>query len=120
MQQSPTQIVQSFWLRFWSESSQAEPQQWRGTIWHEQQSPGEKPRPVAGPEEAFEIVRRALDLPSALDNPKSPPATADDTRRHHLLEWLYHHALAPSHLLPALMRRFRRRKQRQAGESSSL
>jgi hypothetical protein len=62
MQHSPTRIVQSFWLRFWHESGQAEPQ-WRGTIWHEQQDPGEKAKPVAGPEEAFEIVRRALELP---------------------------------------------------------
>src|SRR5262245_60193978 len=73
MQQSPTQIVQSIWLRFWNKSSQSKPKQWRGTDWHEQQNPGEKPRPVAGPEEAFELVRRALDLPSGLETAKHPP-----------------------------------------------
>jgi hypothetical protein len=63
MQHSPTRIVQSFWLRFWHEPGEAGPQQWRGTIWHEQQQPGEKPKSVAGPEEAFAFVRHALELP---------------------------------------------------------
>lgn len=62
MQHSPTRIVQSFLLRFWHEPGEAGPQQWRGTIWHEQQQPGEKAMPVAGPEEAFAFVRRALEL----------------------------------------------------------
>jgi hypothetical protein len=90
MQPLPTHIVQSFWLRFWREPSQAAPDQWRGTIWHEQQSPHEKPKPVTGPEEAFEIMRQALDLSSARDGATGLPAdrTPERARRPHLPEWL--------------------------------
>ena len=102
MQPLPTHIVQSFGLRFWREPSQAAPNQWRGTIWHEQQSPNEKPKPVAGPEEAFEIIRQALDLSPGRDSAKGLP------RGSHLPEWLRNCARAGARL-SALVRRFRGR-----------
>jgi hypothetical protein len=57
---SSTDIIQSFRLRFWRESHQASVEAWRGDVWHEQQMPGEEAVVVAGPEEAFELVRRTL------------------------------------------------------------
>lgn len=60
MQNLQTDIVQSFWLRFWREPHQGQLREWRGTIWHEQQGLDEKPTAVANPDEAFEFVRRAL------------------------------------------------------------
>jgi hypothetical protein len=112
MRQSPTQIVQSFWLRFWHESDQGELQQWRGTIWHEQQRPGEKPKVVADPEEAFEIVRRALDLPSGSEGLKFPldGRVPRNPRRHAIFEWP-RRALAQYRALRRLMRSFGRLKE---------
>jgi len=60
MQHLHTDIVQSFWLRFWREPHHGQQREWRGTIWHEQQADHEKPTAVANPDEAFEFVRRAL------------------------------------------------------------
>lgn len=74
MSRAPTEIVQSFWLRFWWEPHRSPSGQWRGTIWHEQQTPGEKPTAVANPQEAFEFVWRTLDHSSRLD----PSASRDD------------------------------------------
>jgi hypothetical protein len=68
----PTDIVQSFWLRFWREPHRGLSIHWRGTVWHEQQRPGESPAAVASPEEAFEFVRRALN--SSLANDALNPA----------------------------------------------
>lgn len=59
-QQLHTDIVQSFWLRFWREPHRGQHREWRGSIWHEQQSAHDKPTIVANPEEAFEFVRRVL------------------------------------------------------------
>ncbi|MBS0248461.1 MAG: hypothetical protein JSR61_17735 [Proteobacteria bacterium] len=55
-----TDIVQSFWLRFWREPHRGPHREWRGSIWHEQQAVHDKPTMVANPEEAFEFVRRVL------------------------------------------------------------
>lgn len=59
MDQFHREDSQGFLLRFWYEPSQVVSSHWRGTIWH-QQDPERAHRPVDGPEEAFEIVRRAL------------------------------------------------------------
>lgn len=58
--QHHTDIVQSFWLRFWREPHRGQQREWRGSIWHEQQAAHDKPTIVANPEEAFEFVRRVL------------------------------------------------------------
>jgi len=58
--QHHTDIVQSFWLRFWREPHRGPHREWRGSIWHEQQAAHDKPTIVANPEEAFEFVRRVL------------------------------------------------------------
>jgi hypothetical protein len=60
MSQAPTDIVQSFQLRFWREPHEGTPARWRGKIWHEQQGLDERPTSVDNPEEAFEVVRRTL------------------------------------------------------------
>ena len=62
MPHAPTEIVQSFRLRFWWEPRAREFGDWRGTVWHEQQERHEKPIAVGSPEEAFELVRRALQM----------------------------------------------------------
>jgi hypothetical protein len=62
---TPTDLAQSFRLRFWREPRLDAPGQWRGTVWHEQQMPHEYPSAVNDPEEAFDFVRRALQIPSA-------------------------------------------------------
>jgi hypothetical protein len=110
MQQLPTHVQQSFWLRFWRVSIQAEPQQWRGEIWHEQQEADETFKPVIGPEEAFEVIRRTLDLPSGLNTPKVPldGNPQQVTRGHRLTEKLRSRVVARSHFLQALKRKFRR------------
>lgn len=59
---TPTQIVQSFRLRFWQEPYRGKTAEWRGTIWHEQQGVHEKPVAVTNPEQAFEAVRRTLNI----------------------------------------------------------
>jgi hypothetical protein len=107
MQRLPTHIVQSFWLRFWSEPGQAEPQHWRGTIWHEQQPPGEKPIPVACPEAAFEIVRRALGVSAAADKSKDLSAAhaRADAHRNWLSKWLHWGIIRLSLHSPASIRR---------------
>lgn len=67
-----TNAAESFWLRFWREPSECSDAQWRGTVWHERQPTDEKPRPVRGPEEAFNLVRHALGLPdSSCDSHKT-------------------------------------------------
>lgn len=58
--QHHTDIVQSFWLRFWREPHRGQQREWRGSIWHEQQAAYDKPTVVANPEEAFEFIRRIL------------------------------------------------------------
>jgi hypothetical protein len=78
MQQLHTDIVQSFWLRFWREPHHGQHREWRGTIWHEQQADHEKPTAFANPDEAFEFVRRALRVsrevePGAAQNNLPPP-----------------------------------------------
>jgi hypothetical protein len=60
MLKGPTDIAQSFRLRFWREPHPSVSDYWRGTVWWEQQRPGEKPTAVNSPEEAFEIVRSML------------------------------------------------------------
>jgi len=72
MQHLQTDIVQSFWLRFWREPHQGQHREWRGTIWHEQQAVHEKPTAVASPDEAFEFVRQALRVSS--ESPPTPQA----------------------------------------------
>ena len=65
MPRSPTDILQSFRLRFWREPREGTPGEWRGSVWHEQQAPGEAAIAVINPEEAFALVRRALQQTSA-------------------------------------------------------
>jgi hypothetical protein len=69
MSSSKTDIVQSFRLRFWREPSQNEFSQWRGSIWHEQQRPGDEPAAVADAEHAFEIIRRVLHSGASIPAP---------------------------------------------------
>ena len=57
MTSSPTDMIQSFRLRFWRESRQGISEDWRGDVWHEQQGPDEEAVVVANPEAAFELVR---------------------------------------------------------------
>lgn len=52
--------AQSFLLRFWYERSETGPSQWRGAVWTQSFGPDDPHQPVADPEQAFEIVRRAL------------------------------------------------------------
>jgi hypothetical protein len=59
---APSDIAQSFWLRFWREPDGEGTEQWRGTVWHEQQASDEKPIAVASPQEAFNLVRRRLHI----------------------------------------------------------
>jgi hypothetical protein len=80
MQDLHTDIVQSFWLRFWREPHHGQHREWRGTIWHEQQADHEKPTAIANPDEAFEFVRRALrashdaEAGATQDSVSPPPA----------------------------------------------
>jgi hypothetical protein len=60
MPSSPTEIIQSFRLRFWREPRQGASGVWRGEFWHEQQKPGDEAVAVANPDEAFELVRNRL------------------------------------------------------------
>jgi hypothetical protein len=62
---SPTDVIQSFRLRFWRESRQGISGDWRGDVWHEQQKPGEEPVAVASPQAAFELVTDTLQRFSA-------------------------------------------------------
>jgi len=74
MRQVPTDIVQSFWLRFWREPRVGTSDQWRGTLWHEQQPPNEKPIAVNSEEEAFALVRCALQGASGTDGTELAPS----------------------------------------------
>jgi hypothetical protein len=65
MPPSPTDIIQSFWLRLWRESGGDGRTIWRGTIWHEQQGSEETAVAVPSPEVAFEFVRTRLRQSSA-------------------------------------------------------
>jgi hypothetical protein len=60
MRQEPTDIVQSFRLRFWREPHPGTSDYWRGTVWWEQQRPDEKAAAVNSPEDAFKFVRSML------------------------------------------------------------
>lgn len=60
MTSSPTDMIQSFRLRFWRESRQGISEDWRGDVWHEQQKPDEQAVVVANPEAAFDLVRQTL------------------------------------------------------------
>jgi len=57
---SSTDIIQSFRLRFWRESSHGTHSDWRGDVWHEQQKLDEGAIAVANPDQAFELVRKRL------------------------------------------------------------
>jgi hypothetical protein len=86
-QQLQTDIVQSFWLRFWREPHRGQHREWRGSIWHEQQAAHDKPTIVANPEEAFEFVRRVLHGQAEADHAggsqgqRSPRASHDPLDR---------------------------------------
>jgi hypothetical protein len=60
MTRDPTDTIQSFRLRFWREPRQGTSAVWRGSVWHEQQSPGDEAVAVADPDEAFALVRSRL------------------------------------------------------------
>src|SRR5262249_47463210 len=103
---APTDIVQSFWLRFWREPRH--PGQWRGTVWHEQQTPGEKPSAVDNPEKAFDMVRCRLNLSIEVDAAKDFVADLQERKLTPLRPgWHQHPLSALSHLFFALWRRFR-------------
>lgn len=72
---SPTEVIQSFRLRFWRESHQGKAGEWRGDVWHEQQKPDEQTVPIANPEEAFEVVRHTLQL--SLETRPAPISSAE-------------------------------------------
>jgi len=57
---NPTDIIQSFRLRFWRESSQGSSGDWRGDVWHEQQKRGDEAVAIASPDEAFELIKNRL------------------------------------------------------------
>jgi hypothetical protein len=71
---SPTDMIQSFRLRFWRESRQGKSEDWRGEVWHEQQEPDEEAVVVANPEAAFELVRQTLHFFSGTHDTDIPPA----------------------------------------------
>ena len=60
MSRNPTDVIQSFRLRFWREPRQGAAGVWRGDVWHEQQNPGDEAFAVADPDEAFALVRKRL------------------------------------------------------------
>ncbi|MCW5691798.1 MAG: hypothetical protein KIT48_05490 [Pseudolabrys sp.] len=82
--QHRTDIVQSFWLRFWREPHRGAHREWRGSIWHEQQAAHDKPTIVANPEEAFEFVRRVLhgQVQDSDDGSAVPRASLPSNERH--------------------------------------
>jgi hypothetical protein len=57
---SSTDVIQSFRLRFWRESRRGGVEDWRGDVWHEQQERDDGAVVVANPEQAFDLVRHAL------------------------------------------------------------
>src|SRR3954471_12442855 len=77
MPSNPTEVIQSFRLRFWREPRQGAAGVWRGDIWHEQQNPGDEAVAVADPDEAFELVRdrlrRVSQGPATKDTQKDRP-----------------------------------------------
>jgi hypothetical protein len=73
MPSSPTDLAQSFRLRFWREPRRGAADQWRGTIWHEQQRPFESPTAINDPEEAFDLVRRILSASLRTGDAKRQP-----------------------------------------------
>jgi hypothetical protein len=60
MPRNPTDVIQSFRLRFWREPRQGASSVWRGDVWHEQQNPGDEAFAVVSPDEAFALVRNRL------------------------------------------------------------
>lgn len=70
----PTDMIQSFRLRFWRESRRGISEDWRGDVWHEQQKRGEEAIVVANPEAAFELVRQTLRFFSGTNDAEIPPA----------------------------------------------
>ena len=73
MRQEPTDIVQSFRLRFWREPHPSVSDYWRGTVWCEQQRPDEKPAAVNSPEDAFKIVRSMLGVHAGIEAETGDP-----------------------------------------------
>jgi hypothetical protein len=69
----PTDMIQSFRLRFWRESRQGLSEDWRGDVWHEQQKPDEEAVVVANPEAAFELVRQTLRFFSGTNDAETHP-----------------------------------------------
>src|SRR4029077_15469847 len=78
---SPTDLIQSFRLRFWRESLEEGTGAWRGDVWHEQQAPEQKATVVVSPEAAFDLVRRALQR-SPPPHPAGFHVAERDGRRH--------------------------------------
>jgi hypothetical protein len=76
MPNNPTEVIQSFRLRFWREPRQGASGVWRGDVWHEQQNPGDEAVAVADPDKAFELVRKRL-------HGISQGREARDTRKDH-------------------------------------
>ncbi len=70
----PTDMIQSFRLRFWRESRRGISEDWRGDVWHEQQKRGEEAIVVANPEAAFELVRQTLRFFSGTNDTDVPSA----------------------------------------------
>src|SRR4051794_30362713 len=72
MTPSGPEDAQSFLLRFWYERSQIITGFWRGTVWDQQLDQEANHRPVASPEEAFELIRRALERATPHAVPAKP------------------------------------------------
>lgn len=78
----PTDIIQSFRLRFWRESRRGISEDWRGEVWHEQQQRGEPPIVVTSPEAAFELVRQTLRFFSGSHDAGADPAKRPEEDEH--------------------------------------
>lgn len=73
MTSSPTDVIQSFRLRFWRESRRGICEDWRGDVWHEQQNPDEEAVVVANPDAAFELIRQTLRFFSETPDRRTAP-----------------------------------------------
>lgn len=73
-----TDVIQSFRLRFWRESSRGATGDWRGDVWHEQQKPGDGAIPIAHPDEAFALIMNRL---QGVQQDKALSPTSSDLTR---------------------------------------
>jgi hypothetical protein len=90
MPPSPTDIIQSFWLRFWRESTGDRSPIWRGMIWHDQQDSEDTAVAVPNPEAAFEFIRKRLEKSPLEENGLGKaPVSRRAPGQFHVPNWLY-------------------------------